>query len=79
MKKIGIIMAAAAMFLLSACQKDSASEVGKWYGYNQPGYKDDVAYVLDMKAAPALISSSLPGAPACRVPIPTTAKSSRST
>ena len=50
MKKIGIILAAAAMFLLSACQKDSASEVGKWYGYNEPGYKDDVAYVLDMKA-----------------------------
>jgi uncharacterized lipoprotein YehR (DUF1307 family) len=50
MKKFGIILTAAAMFLLSACGKEDDSEVGKWYGYNVAGYKSDVAYVLDMKA-----------------------------
>ena len=50
MKKFGIILAATAMFLLSACGKDDDSEVGKWYGYNVAGDKSDVVYVLDMKA-----------------------------
>lgn len=53
MKKFAWILAAAAMVLLAGCKKDggnAATEVGKWYGYNTRDSKDDVAYVLDLKA-----------------------------
>ena len=59
MKKIIWIFAAAALVLFSGCNKDnkgseSATEVGKWYGYNplEDGTydKNDVAIVLDLKA-----------------------------
>lgn len=50
MKKFAVILAAVAMLFASCDPDDSASEVGKWYGYNTPDSKDDVAYVLDLKA-----------------------------
>ena len=53
MKKIAMIMAAAAMTLFIGCNKGGnapeGSEVGKWYGFNAPEDKTDVAYVLDLK------------------------------
>ena len=48
MKKIAVILAAFAM-LFASCTPDS-TEVGKWYGYNTPDSKDDVAYVLELNA-----------------------------
>ena len=46
MKKLAIILAAFAM-VFAGCTKpggdESATEVGKWYGYNTPDSKDDVA------------------------------------
>ena len=50
MKRFGIALAVADMFMFSACEKDSGSEVGKWFGYNIKGDKSDVALVLDMGA-----------------------------
>ena len=50
MKKIAGILAAVAMLFASCDPDDSATEVGKWYGYNTPDNKDDVAYVLELNA-----------------------------
>ena len=49
MKKFAIILAAAAM-LFASCTPDDSTEVGKWYGYNTPDSKDDVAFVLELNA-----------------------------
>lgn len=55
MKKLGLIIASAAALLLAACNgnddnKESGTEVGLWYAYNTPDSKDDVAFVLDLRA-----------------------------
>lgn len=59
MKKLAIILAAAAMMFVTGCKKDNggsgtATEVGKWYAYNvlEGGTvdKNDVAFVLELKA-----------------------------
>lgn len=55
MKRLAWIFAAVAMVLFSGCNKpnESATEVGKWYGYNptENGFdRDDVAILLDLKA-----------------------------
>ena len=50
MKKLAIILAAAAMLFAGCNKDDNASEVGKWYAFNRPGEKDDVAYVLELKS-----------------------------
>ena len=58
MKKIAVILAAFAM-LFASCTPDS-TEVGKWYAYNTPDSKDDVAYVLELnsdKTADFIISA----------------------
>ena len=49
MKKIAVILAAVAM-LFASCTPDDSTEVGKWYGYNTPDSKDDVAFVLELNA-----------------------------
>ena len=54
MKKLGMILAAAAMVLFFGCtdnnETDSTSEVGVWYAYNTPDSKDDVAYALELRS-----------------------------
>lgn len=55
MKKTGILIAATALLILAGCGKigkddTAASEVGKWYAYNTPDSKEDVAFVLELKA-----------------------------
>ena len=50
MKQLAILLAAAAMLFAGCNKDDNSSEVGKWYGYNTPDSKDDVAYVLELKA-----------------------------
>ena len=55
MKKLAIFMAAVAL-VCAGCSKEkedensSSTEVGKWYAYNTADSKEDVAYVLELKA-----------------------------